>query len=67
MSAKEDRLNKLKDAANKFIDWKRKILNAEYDFLDHIQQVRGASKIDNQNSSKASEIFVKSMQDYLTS
>lgn len=60
-----DRLQKLQDAAKEYLVRERKILNAEYDFIDKILKARGYFKVDDANNQKASELLIKSLKDFL--
>jgi len=62
---KNQRLKNLEDAAKKYIDREKKILNAEYDFLDKILSARGYSKVEDQNNSSASDLLINSLKDFL--
>lgn len=62
-----DLLDKLKQAADDYVSKEKKILNAEYDFLDAILKARGFSKLEQHNNEKAGEILIKSILDFLES
>lgn len=63
----DERLEQLRQAAKEYIEKEKKALNAEYDFLDNILKKRGINRIDNANTSTASNLFVSSLSDFLGS
>lgn len=63
----DQRLDELKQAAQKYIDKEKKQLNAEHDFIENILKKRGSNKIEDTNSNSASGIFVSSLADFLGS
>jgi hypothetical protein len=62
-----DKLNKLKQAAQEYLNRERKILNAQYSYLDKILKARGFSKIEEHNNEKASELLINNLKDFLKS
>lgn len=63
--SKSERLDKLEQAAKEYLNREKKILDAEYDFLDSVLKARGYSKVEDHNSDKAANLLVKSIKEFL--
>ena len=62
---KNERLQKLENAAKEYLNREKKVLNAQYDFLDKILNARGYSKVEDQNSGAAANLLINSIKDFL--
>lgn len=66
MSAAEDRLKELKEAADEYFALEKTRLNAQFDFLDAIAKARGGDVgLQDANAEGASKILVDSINDYI--
>ncbi len=61
------KLSQLKQSAKDYCDKEKKILDAEYDFIDKIIRSRGKNSINDSNISKTEEILVDTLTKFLSS
>ncbi len=64
---KEEKLDKLEQTGKDYIKEEINKLEKEYDFLTDILNNSGNSNLEDQNASKAAELFVKSIKEFLSS
>ncbi len=61
------KLSKLKQSAKDYYDKQKKILDAEYDFIDKVIQSRGKNSVNNSNVENVNNILVSSLSEFLSS
>ena len=62
---RKQKLEELKNAANDWLSYNRKILKAEVSFLKKIKYKRTNSQLDNNNADAIRPFYLKSLSDFL--
>lgn len=62
---RKQKLEELKNAANDWLSYNRKILKAEVNFLKKIKDKRTNAQLDNNNANAIRPFYLKSLSDFL--